>query len=112
VENLFAALPPAFAADIDEFVLSNFDRWPEPLTYLPIAGRRRVEFFMTVRDKTPATTDRALREFLRGIARMQADSKLDRPLDRSERREYEEFIATWLPAGQAALGMAAQPPAV
>ena len=101
VETLFNALPSPFAASIDEFVLSNFERGAEPFEY--IERWRRVEFYMPVVDKTPETTERALREFVLGIARMQAASTFWRPLDRSERRDYDEFIAEWLPVCRAAL---------
>ncbi len=102
VEKLFAALPPEFGSAIDEFVLSNFERGAEPFEY--VASTRRVEFYMPVAEKTPETTERALREFVLGVARMQAGSAFWRPLDRSERRDYDEFLDQWLPVCRAALG--------
>ena len=104
VERLFAALPPSFSAPIEEFVLSTFERGAEVFEYITVVGRRRVEFCMQVKDKTPETTERALQEFVLGLARMQAGSKFWRPLDRSERREYDSFIAEWLPVCRRALG--------
>jgi hypothetical protein len=105
VEALFAALPPEFGRAIDEFVLSNFERGAEPFEY--IASKRRVEFYMPVVEKTAETTERALREFLLGVARMQAGSTFWRPLDRSERRDYEGFLDQWLPVCMAALSQGA-----
>ncbi len=102
VEKLFAALPPDFSGAIDEFVLSNFARGAEPFEY--IASTRRGEFYTPVVEKTPDTTERALQEFVLGVARMQAGSTFWRPLDRSERRDYDEFLDQWLPACRAALG--------
>lgn len=101
VERLFAALPPDFAGGIDEFVLSNFERGAEPFEYIPSA--RRVEFYMPVVEKTSETTERALGEFVLGLARLRAGSTFWRPLDRSERRDYESFIEQWLPICRAAL---------
>ncbi|MEO6210154.1 MAG: hypothetical protein ABIQ10_08535 [Gemmatimonadaceae bacterium] len=60
---------------------------------------------MPVRDKTTETTEQALHQFLLGVARMQAGSKFWRPLDRSERRDYDAFIEEWLPACRRALGI-------
>jgi hypothetical protein len=102
VEALFEALPPEFDRAIDEFVLSNVKRGAEPFEY--IASTRRVEFYMPVVEKTPETIERALREFVLGVARMQAGSTFWRPLDRSERRDYDEFLEQWLPVCRAALG--------
>jgi hypothetical protein len=103
VESLVAAMPPEFAAAIDEFVLATFDRWSAVFTFLDLAGKRRVEFSMVVKDKTPETTELALREFLLGLSRMQAGSKFDRPLSDIERREHSEFIEFWLPTARAAI---------
>ena len=101
VEKLFAALPPEFSGAIDEFVLSNFERGAEPFEY--VASTRRVEFYMPVVEKTPETTERAVREFVLGLARLQAGSTFWRPLDRSERRDYDAFLERWLPVCRAAL---------
>jgi hypothetical protein len=105
VEALFAALPTAFADDVETFVLANWLRGSEPFEF--ITSHYRIEFCMPVVDKTPATTEAALREFLLGLARMQAGSTFWKPLDRSERRGYDEFIDTHLPACRAALGLQA-----
>jgi hypothetical protein len=104
VQALFLALPPAFAEGIDEFLLSNFERGAEPFEYSePL---RRAEFYMPVVDKTPETTEQALRAFLIGIARLQAGSTFWRPLDPSEWRQYDEFLREWLPVCRSALGVA------
>lgn len=58
---------------------------------------------MPVVDRTPETTERALREFVLGLARMQAGSTFWRPLDRSERRECESLLEQWLPVCRGAL---------
>jgi hypothetical protein len=105
VERLFEALPPKYGAQIDEFVLSTFDRWPSPFTYLPLTGNRRVEFCMVVDEKTSATTERAVREMLLGLARIESGSKFDRPLSDQERQEQTPFITKWLPAARAAVGL-------
>ena len=104
VERLFAALPTEFAESIDEFILATFDRWPEPFTWLATQRQNRVEFCMIVKDKTPETTDRALLEFLIGLARIQAGSKFDRPLSKGERAQYTDVVAQWLPVARAAIG--------
>lgn len=101
VEKLFEVLPEEFSRSIDEFLLSNFERGAEPFEY--VASARRVEFYMPVVDKTAETTELALREFVLGLARLQAGSTFWRPLDRSERREYEDFLERWLPVCRAAL---------
>lgn len=103
VERLLAALQSGFAAAMDEFVLSTFDRWPAAFTDLQLAGKRRVEFCMVVKDKTSETTEVALREFLLGLSRMEAGSKFDRPVSDQERREHACFIERWLPVARAAI---------
>jgi hypothetical protein len=102
VEALFAALPTEFGRDIDEFLLSNFERGAEPFEY--VSSARRVEFYMPVVEKTPETTERALQEFVLGLARVQAGSTFWRPLSRAERGDYNEFLDQWLPVCRAALG--------
>lgn len=103
VERVFAALPAEFAHAIDEFVLATFDRWPTAFAYLQLSGKRRVEFSMVVKDKTPATTEVAVRELLLGLSRMQAGSKFDRPVSDQERREHAPFVEQWLPVARAAV---------
>jgi len=105
IEALFAALPPECGAAIEEFVLSNFKRGTEPFEY--IEDQRRAEFYMPVIDKTAETTEQALQEFLLGLARIEGGSTFWRPLDRSERGDYDQFIARWLPVCRAAVGLQA-----
>jgi len=103
VERVFAALPSEFARAIDEFVLATFDRWPTAFAYVQLAGKRRVEFSMVVKDKTAETTEIAVRELLLGLSRMQGGSKFDRPMSEQERREHAPFVEQWLPVARAAV---------
>jgi hypothetical protein len=106
VEALFAALPSGLADGVDTFLLASWLRGSEPFEY--IASQRRIESAMPVVDKTPATTEAAVREFLLGLARMHGGSTFWKPLNRSERCGYDEFVATHLPRCRVAVGLSSE----
>lgn len=101
VEAIFAALPVEFSASIQDFFLITRLRGSEQFEWM--SSERRVEFHYVVPEKTAATTEAALVELLVGLGRMQAGSTFWRPLDRSERRDYDSFVARWLPVCRAAV---------